>query len=422
MVALVAAMLLAACGPSSLTSTAPAGDVAAQSVTISLDPSSVQVDPGEAVAFAKAVFGTADDRVTWEVSEAGGGTVDTAGNYVAPTASGTYHVVARSLAEPSASATATVTVGTAAAPSNGVGTGGTYRPSSVSVTGNGTATPSTAGAVTANCTSTTDNTRCLNAALASAASQGVPLVLPYTASGYPIRGTLNVATSIIGTGSAMPTIRMSGDSGKGDHSIMMIKGSNLGIYNIHLQGSFTGSNAGGEFDRGIIVVGSKITLRGNLIENTVGDSLQLGDDTPSPATDVYVDNNTFKNPYRDCVFPNYSDRIWIGNNVCDKPVNYVSGIDFEPDHNPGDTNVEVAYNKFVMNNRSAGQYGSDGKAVSAWQQNGWGVSSPGGHFWIHHNYGTYGTGFWMIGAAATSAWVDVNVTGNGADGSTAPPP
>jgi hypothetical protein len=417
--------ILAGCSPATLSPTDPEareGGGAAQSITLSLQPSSVQVEPGGAVAFVEAVHGTTDDRVAWELGEAGGGTIDAAGNYVAPTAPGVYHVVARSLAEPSVSATATVTVTVAeSGVGSGVGTGGAYRPSFVSVSGNGTGMPSTAGAVTADCTSATDNTSCLNSALASAASQGVPLLLPFTPNGYPIRGTLNVATSVIGTGSAMPTIRMTGDTGGGGHWIMLINGSNLGIYNVHLKGSFDGSNAGGEFDRGMVVVGSNITLRGNLIEDTMGDSVQLGDDTPSPASDVYVDNNTFRNPYRDCIFPNYSDHVWIGNNVCDKQVNYVSGIDFEPDHNPGDTYAEVAYNEFVMNNRTPGQYGSDGKAISAWQQNGWGVTSPGGHFWIHHNYGTFGTGLWMIGSTGTSTWVDVNVADNGADGSTEPP-
>jgi hypothetical protein len=50
--------------------------------------------------------------VTWSVLEAGGGTISPSGVYVAPTAVGTYHVVATSVADPSASDTAAVSVGT----------------------------------------------------------------------------------------------------------------------------------------------------------------------------------------------------------------------------------------------------------------------------------------------------------------------
>ena len=49
--------------------------------------------------------------VTWTVVDAGGGTVTTGGAYVAPTAAGTYRVMAVSQADPTKTATATVTVG-----------------------------------------------------------------------------------------------------------------------------------------------------------------------------------------------------------------------------------------------------------------------------------------------------------------------
>jgi hypothetical protein len=54
--------------------------------------------------------------VTWAVSEgAAGGTIDTSGEYTAPSFSGTFHVVATSVADPRRSATATVTVTSASA-------------------------------------------------------------------------------------------------------------------------------------------------------------------------------------------------------------------------------------------------------------------------------------------------------------------
>jgi hypothetical protein len=300
------------------------------------------------------------------------------------------------------------------------GTGTAYTPSYVTVTGAGSSLPS--GGYTASCSGngSADDTSCLNAAASTAASQGKPLLIPYTANGYKISGTLNVRTSVMGTG-GRPLIFMTGDNGSGSHHIMHVNGSNLWIYNLHLRGSFNGSNHSGEFDRGVVIVGSNISVRNNVIENTIGDCIELGDDTPSIAQNVYVDGNSLLNPWRDAIFANYADHVWIGNNVMDKQYNYVSGIDFEPDKK-GNTYYEIAYTRYNINDRSShlSNSGSDGKAVSAWQQNGWGITNPGGYYWLHHNYGTFGTGFWMIGSASTNNWGPVQVDNNNREGNSVP--
>ena len=80
----------------------------------------VAVTPGSGVVFgcqslelAATVTGTADRAVTWSVEEGlAGGTVTSAGVYIAPVNPGTYHVVATSAADPTRRATATVTVTT----------------------------------------------------------------------------------------------------------------------------------------------------------------------------------------------------------------------------------------------------------------------------------------------------------------------
>lgn len=64
--------------------------------------------------------GAASTAVTWSITEGAGGTIDTAGRYVAPSSVGTFHVVARSVANTSISGSAVVTV-TAAAPGGGLG-------------------------------------------------------------------------------------------------------------------------------------------------------------------------------------------------------------------------------------------------------------------------------------------------------------
>jgi hypothetical protein len=59
--------------------------------------------------FTATVTGTTNPAVTWSVQEQAGGTV-AAGLYTAPWVNGTYHVVAKSVADPTKSATATVAV------------------------------------------------------------------------------------------------------------------------------------------------------------------------------------------------------------------------------------------------------------------------------------------------------------------------
>ncbi len=79
-------------------------------VQVSIEPSSARVSVGASLAFEATVTNTDDTSVEWSVVESGGGSIDDAGRYTAPTASGTYSVRATSVADPSASAEAQVEV------------------------------------------------------------------------------------------------------------------------------------------------------------------------------------------------------------------------------------------------------------------------------------------------------------------------
>ena len=81
-----------------------------QVVTVSLSPAEVTIWTGHAQQFAASVSGADDASVVWSVKEANGGGVNTNGLYVAPTATGDYHLVATSNANAAISATATVHV------------------------------------------------------------------------------------------------------------------------------------------------------------------------------------------------------------------------------------------------------------------------------------------------------------------------
>jgi hypothetical protein len=85
--------------------------VTVQSVSISVSPSSAIVNTRTTRQFTATVTGTSDQRVTWSVREGSvGGSITTAGLYTAPGTSGTFHVVATSVADSRQTTEATVTV------------------------------------------------------------------------------------------------------------------------------------------------------------------------------------------------------------------------------------------------------------------------------------------------------------------------
>ncbi|HUJ65458.1 MAG TPA: hypothetical protein VLX59_07975, partial [Acidimicrobiales bacterium] len=101
----IVASVACACGGSTL------GSSAAQSVGVNVTPPTASVPPGGSQVFSAAVTGAASTAVTWTITEgAAGGTVSASGAYVAPQATGTFHVVATSQADTTKSGSAVVTV------------------------------------------------------------------------------------------------------------------------------------------------------------------------------------------------------------------------------------------------------------------------------------------------------------------------
>ncbi len=80
-------------------------------VTVAVSPDSASLSAGGTQTFASAVANATNTSVIWSVQEgAGGGSITSTGAYTAPSAAGTYHVVATSVAAPSVRGTAAVTV------------------------------------------------------------------------------------------------------------------------------------------------------------------------------------------------------------------------------------------------------------------------------------------------------------------------
>jgi hypothetical protein len=87
-------------------------------VTVAISPTGVELRPGGSQQFTAQVSGLSDVGVVWSVAEGdSGGSIDAAGRYTAPGATGAYHVVVTSRADATRSARATVTVTETPAPS-----------------------------------------------------------------------------------------------------------------------------------------------------------------------------------------------------------------------------------------------------------------------------------------------------------------
>lgn len=98
----------------SKSATAAVTVTAAPVVAVTVSPTAPTLLTNGTQTFTATVTGNANTNVTWSVTEGPtGGAITTDGVYTAPATSGTYHVVATSVADDTKSATATVTVTTA---------------------------------------------------------------------------------------------------------------------------------------------------------------------------------------------------------------------------------------------------------------------------------------------------------------------
>jgi hypothetical protein len=79
---------------------------------VRISPMTVTLRPGGAQTFTAFASGLANTGVTWTIQEAGGGVINGAGFYSAPSVAGFYHVVATSVEDTTLTASATVTATT----------------------------------------------------------------------------------------------------------------------------------------------------------------------------------------------------------------------------------------------------------------------------------------------------------------------
>jgi hypothetical protein len=318
-------------------------------------------------------------------------------------------------------------------PSTGTGTGGTYKPSYVTVTGGGSM-PSTTGGISvadygAKGDGVNDDTAEIQAAANAARTAGKPLLIPKTSSFYKVLGTITIYGSVIGV-NGMPTIKQSsGDHGWNGATFDIADNATGWIYNLHLIGDYNGqyfnyrSNPptypnpvypDGEGAALIRLRGvNGLTIKGNIFENPWGDGIFDGGSSESyPARNVLIDNNTFKNAMRcEIALTRHINSMAIMNNKIIHASYYVNPIDLEPDYGQAPyefldgwiVNVEIGRNEYQI---------TSSYAVN--ELTGWFDPTPGGNIWLHDNFGSWiGPFYETLGLkGAPSTWINVNVSNN----------
>ena len=133
--------LLTACGKPAipaLTLSSPSTSASSSpspSVSVTISPSTATVTQGGSISFVATLTGAANTAVTWSIQEGStGGSITNSGLYRAPNTSGTYHVVATSVADATVSAVAAVSVVAPTSPPSSSSVSVTISPLAVIVT------------------------------------------------------------------------------------------------------------------------------------------------------------------------------------------------------------------------------------------------------------------------------------------------
>lgn len=273
------------------TTTPPPTPVA---VAVAVTPASATVQTGAAVQLSAAVTGTTNTSVTWTVVEgAAGGAVSSTGLYSAPSVAGTFHVVAKSVADATKSGTATVTVTAPAGVTVSRPTGG-------------------------------DDTANFNAAIVSANGS----VVNVPAGTYNVRAVaVNRANTSIVCSATTPAVIKLRALASGDGSpIFNVTANNFSIRNCILDGNKAAQPSGGfndsfngrSFRTAVKIDGaySGLTVDRVTFQNVYGAGIAT-----RRVSAIKVTNSIFKDNFFEAIF---ATTPWTGGD----PVNHVTGFVF----------------------------------------------------------------------------------------------
>ncbi len=443
--------------------------VAPAPVAIAVSPTTASLTAGGTRSFSATVTNATNTSVTWAVQEgATGGTITSAGVYTAPATAGTYHVVARSVADTTKSATATVTV--TAAPTVAVAVSPTTaslstsgaRTFSATVTGStntsvtwsvqegatgGSITsagvytaPATAGTYHVVARSAADTTKTATstvtvtapaptptgavdpksygavgdgvaddtAAFQAAANTKKPLLVTAPRVRYRLTTGIKIYNSVQGDGS-MPQIWLDTPTGDWPDSMLQVldyTGTGLTISGVRLNGGWTGSGSG-EHSSGVHIAGSQnVTVQDTVLENFLGDGVYVGGGglSAKPSRNIVVQNNRIDNPRRCNVAVIYVDGLQVRNNVLNKSNTYVADIDIEPNPNGTDS----AWNVVIDSNTFTSPIENP---VSLYHSSTWPTPTGGvgGNITISNNTGDVNG---SVNITSSADWANVKQSNN----------
>ncbi|MDQ6868705.1 MAG: hypothetical protein M3178_09980 [Pseudomonadota bacterium] len=169
-------------------------------------------------------------------------------------------------------------------------------------------------------------------ALQNACNSGQVLYFPKTSAFYKTSHFLDLSNSVYSNGAE---VRLKQDGTTSTAIFRVVQNpAPLTIDGFILNGLYSAGTAG-EYSAGVDLHSAvNVTVGNNTIMNTYGDSVYIGEWLSTvPCQNITVTNNTLLNPYRNNVSLIFADTVIISNNTIKKTVDYVCGIDMEP--NPG---------------------------------------------------------------------------------------
>jgi hypothetical protein len=200
-------------------------------------------------------------------------------------------------------------------------------------------------------------------ALTRAHSSGKPVFYPRTDAFYRISHVLPATTSARSNGAE---IRIVGD-GTHPKTIFRVTDNALPIEisGLVLDGGYkSGGSVHAQWSHGIDLSGARnVVVSGNIIQNTFGDCVYVGSANDKIASNnIQVRANKLLHPFRCNVAVVCGENVVIENNICMKEIDFVSGIDLEPDVNGFDFVRRVR----ILNN----SFSAKGKFITAGVNNG----------------------------------------------------
>jgi hypothetical protein len=198
-------------------------------------------------------------------------------------------------------------------------------------------------------------------ALMHAHASGNPLFYPKSYAFYRTSHVLTVRAPISSNGAEVRTV----GNGSYQKTIFQVVANNrpIKISGFVLDGGYK-EGTQGEWSHGIALTGANnVTVTKNIIQNTYGDCVYVGSGNARIASNnILIQGNKLLHPRRCNVAVVCGDGVTIEGNVCAKELDYVSGIDLEPDVNQFDYVRRVR----ILNN----QFDSKGRFITAGVNNG----------------------------------------------------